>query len=144
MSTIKRNDAVLVGVDPSTADVLRQQTLVTLEANHYYFEELLEFGPEAQFALSLRYRDAFAVLDAIGWRGPDVPPACVEVPLTPGFTQQLLHRRYDLGHTNIDRLATRDAEPDPAIRAQIDARIAIDRQAAITLDRLIATAAAAF
>jgi hypothetical protein len=140
MSAIKRNDAVMVGVDPSTGDVLRQQTLVTLEANHYFFEEILAFGPEAQFALSVRYRDAFAVLDAIGWRRPDDPPASVDVPMTPGLTQQLLHRRYDLGHTNIDRLTTRDAEPDPALRAEI----AADRAAAITLDRLIARAAAAF
>jgi hypothetical protein len=144
VSAIKRNDATLIGVDSSAADVLRQQTLVVLEANHYYFEELLAFGPEAQFALAQRYRDAFAVLDAIGWRRPDVAPSCVEVPLTPGLTQQLLHRRYDLGHTNIDRLAIRDAERDPAVRAEIDASIAADRQAAITLDDLIATAAAAF
>jgi hypothetical protein len=41
MSTTKRNDATLISVDPSAADVLRQQTLVTLEANHYYFEEIL-------------------------------------------------------------------------------------------------------
>jgi hypothetical protein len=144
MSAIKRNDAAIVGVDPSTADVLRQQTLVTLEANHYFFEEILEFGPEAQFALSVRYRDAFAVLDAVGWRRPDDPPALVDVPMTPGFTEQVLRRRYDLGHTNIDRLATRDAESDPTVRAEIDAAITADRAAAITLDRLIARAAAAF
>jgi hypothetical protein len=144
MSAIKRNDAAIVGVDSSTADVLRQQTLVTLEANHYYFEEILAFGPEAQFALSQIYRDAFAVLDAIGWRRPDESPASVDVPMTPGLTQQLLRRRYDLGHTNIDRLATRDAESDPAARAEIDATIAADRAAAITLDRLIGRAAAAF
>jgi hypothetical protein len=48
MSAIQRNDAAIVGVDPSTADVLRQQTLVVLEANHYFFEEILAFGPEAQ------------------------------------------------------------------------------------------------
>jgi hypothetical protein len=142
MSIKQRNDAVLIGVDPCTADVLRQQTLVTLEANHYFFEEILAFGPQAQFALAQRYRDAFAVLDAIGWRRPDEPPASVDVPMTPGFTQQLLRRRYDLGHTNIDRLATRDAHP--AARAEIDAAIAADRQAAITLDDLIARAAAAF
>jgi hypothetical protein len=113
MSAIKRNDAMLVGVDPSTADVLRQQTLVVLEANHYFFEEILAFGPEAQFALSQIYRDAFAVLDVIGWRRPEEPPETVNVPITPGHAEQLFHRRYDLGHTNIDRLATRDAESDP-------------------------------
>jgi hypothetical protein len=61
MSTQQRNSACLVSVDPSTVEVLRRQTLVVLEANHYFFEELPEFGPEAQFALSVIYRDAFAV-----------------------------------------------------------------------------------
>jgi hypothetical protein len=27
--------------------------------------------------------------------------------MTPGFTEQILRRRYDLGHTNIDRLVAR-------------------------------------
>jgi hypothetical protein len=140
MSIKQRNDAAIVGVDPSTADVLRQQTLVVLEANHYYFEEILAFGPEAQLALSQIYRDAFAVLDAIGWCRPDDPPETVAVPITPGHAEQLFRRRYDLGHTNIDRLATDNALSDPALRAQIDA----DRQAAGTLDRLIANATTAF
>jgi len=139
VSTKQSNGATLIGVDPSTADVLRRQTLVTLEADHHLVEDLREFGPEAQFALSVRYRDAFAVLDAIGWRRPEDPPASVDVPMTPGFTQQILRRRYDL-----DRLATRDAEPDPQARAEIDAAIAADRAAAITLDDLIAYATAAF
>jgi hypothetical protein len=124
MSAIQRNDAAIVGVDPSTADVLRQQTLVTLEANHYYFEEILEFGAEAQLALAQRYRDAFAVLDAVGWRRPEHPPASVDVPITPGHAEQLFTRRYELGHANIDRLATRDAEPSasPASAAALHAR----------------------
>jgi hypothetical protein len=144
MSTTQRNDAVLIGVDPPTADVLREQTLAALEANHYFFEELLTYGPDAQLALAQLYVDAFTILDTIGWHRPTTPPTSIDVPLTPRITQQLLHRRYDLGHTNIDRLATRDAEPDPTARAAIDATIATDRVAAITLDRLISCAAAAF
>lgn len=143
MSTTQRNDAAMVGVDPSTADVLRRQTLVILEANHDFFEEILNFGPEAQLALSRRYREAFAVLDAVGWRRPADPPAEVGVPMTPFIVEQLLHRRYDLGHTNIDRLATRDAERDPDRRAAIDEAIAVDREAAMTLDRLIGRASRA-
>jgi hypothetical protein len=138
MSTQQRIDACLISVDPSTADVLRRQTLVTLEANHYFFEEILEFGPDAQLALSVIYRDAFAVLDAIGWRRPEDPPASVDVPITPGHAEQLFMRRYELGHANIDRLAMRDAEPDPTSRAEIDAAIAADRRAAMVLDGLIA------
>jgi hypothetical protein len=128
MSTAQRNDACLVSVDPSTADILRRQTLIILEANHYYFEEILEFGPEAQHALSVIYRDAFAVLDAIGWRRPD-EPATVNVSFTAGFVEQLHRRRYDLGHTNIDRV-----QQDTWDRAVVDR----DREAAITLDRLLA------
>jgi hypothetical protein len=138
MSTAQRNDACLVSVDPSTADILRRQTLIILEANHYYFEEILEFGPEAQYALSVIYRDAFAVLDAIGWRRPEDPLATVDVPLTAGFVDQLRQRRYDLGHTNIDRLSTRDAEDDDGERARIDAEVEADRFAAIVIDELCA------
>jgi hypothetical protein len=144
MSTTQRISAAIVGVDPSTADVLRQQTLVVLEANSYFFEELLEFGPEAQMALAQRYRDAFAALDAIGWARPADPPPSVDVPITPGLAEQLYTRRYDLGHTNIDRLAVRDAESDPTVRAEIDAAIAADREAAIALDRLIGRVTARF
>jgi hypothetical protein len=128
MSTQQRISACVVSVDPSTADVLRHQTLVVLEANHYYFEEILEFGPEAQHALSVIYRDAFAVLDAIGWRRPEDPPATVDAPFTAGFIEQLHRRRYDLGHTNIDRVAQPSWD-----QAVVDR----DREAAITLDRLL-------
>jgi hypothetical protein len=138
MSTAQRNDACLVAVDPSTADILRHQTLVVLEANHYYFEDILEFGPEAQYALSVIYRDAFAVLDAIGWRRPDDPPATVEVPFTAGFVEQLHKRRYDLGHTNIDRLSARDGEIDEGLVAAIDKAVVADRCAALALNELIA------
>jgi hypothetical protein len=103
MSTQQRNDACLISVGPERADVLRHQTLVVLEANHYYFEDLLEFGPEAQHALSVIYRDAFAVLDAIGW-APDPDAGTVEVPLSSGHVEQLRRRHYDLAHANIDRL----------------------------------------
>jgi hypothetical protein len=129
MSTQQRNSACVVSVDPSTADVLRHQALVVLEANHYYFEEILEFGPEAQHALSVIYRDAFAVLDAIGWRRPEEPET-VDVPFIAGFIEQLHRRRYDLGHTNIDRVSQETWD-----QAVVDR----DREAAITLDRLLAS-----
>ena len=138
MSTQQPNSACLVSVDPSTADILRRQTLIILEANHYYFEDILEFGPEAQHALSVIYRDAFNVLDAIGWRRPEPPPATVDVPFTAGFVEQLRQRRYDLGHTNIDRLSTRDASTSESQRSLIDQTIDSDRVAALTVDGLLA------
>jgi hypothetical protein len=61
------------------------------------------------------------------------------VPITPGHAEQLFKRRYDLGHANIDRLAVRDAEPDPQKHAELDAVIAADREAIYVLDRLIST-----
>jgi hypothetical protein len=101
---------------------------VVLEANHYYFEEILEFGPEAQHALSVIYRDAFAVLDAIGWRRPE-EPVTVDAPFTAGFVEQLHRRRFDLGHTNIDRVSQETWDRELVDR---------DREAAITLDHLLA------
>jgi hypothetical protein len=56
MSTPQRNDALVVAVDPSTADILRDQTLVVLEANHHYFEHITEFTSLGQVALSEIYR----------------------------------------------------------------------------------------
>jgi len=134
MSTEQRNSACLVSVDPSTVDVLRRQTLVVLEANHYFFEEILEFGPEAQFALSVIYRDAFAVLDAIGWEETQAAGP-IDVPLTAGHIDQLRRCSHDLRVTNInrsDQLDTASAQDAAAIRADLAANLAAVR----TLDQL--------
>jgi hypothetical protein len=126
MSTAQRNDACLVSVDPSTADILRRQTLVVLEANHYFFEELLQFGPEAQFALSVIYRDAFAVLDAIRW-SPDPAAGPIDVPLTAGHIDQLRRCSYDLRVTNVnrsDQLDAATAQEAATIRDDLAANLA--------------------
>ena len=136
MSTQQRNHACLVPVDPSTADILRRQTLVILEANHYFFEELLEFGAEAQFALSVIYRDAFAVLDAIGW-SPNPDATTIDVPLTDGHIEQLRRCRFDLGVTNINRLDLLDAATSEEEAASIRTAVDADRTAAQALDRLL-------
>jgi hypothetical protein len=135
MSTAQRNDACMISVGPEQADVLRHQTLVVLEANHYYFEDLLDFGPDAQFALSVIYRDAFAVLDAIGW-APDPALGTVEVPLTCGHVEQLRRRRYDLAHANIDRLSA----PDLPVSAQTRRELDTTRTAIAHLNAIIANA----
>lgn len=75
------------------------------------------------------------MLDAVGWAQPADPPETVDVPITPGMAEQLFNRRYELGHGNIDRLASCD-EPDESLWAQIHA----DRDAAITLHRFAAVA----
>lgn len=127
MSIEQRNDVCVVEVDREVGDVVRTQTIVVLEANHYYFERVEDFGPEAQYALSVIYRDAFAVLDAVGW-DPRIArgDAVVGVPLTPGHVKQLRKRRFELGHRNIDRLAHDESRED----------LERDRDAALTLDRL--------
>jgi hypothetical protein len=134
MSTQQRNSACVVRVDPSTVDILRRQTLVVLETNHYFFEEILEFGPEAQHALSVIYRDAFAVLDAIGWAETQAAGP-IDVSLTVGHIDQLRRCSYDLRVTNINRSDQLDAATDQeaaAIRADLDANLAAVR----TLDHL--------
>jgi hypothetical protein len=136
MSTAQRNDARLIPVDPQLGDILRTQTLAVLEFNHHYFEDLREYGHQAQLALSIIYRDAFAVLDALGWR-TDPDATTTDVPLSAGHIEQLARCRYDLGRTNLDRLDDRDATTDPDVIAEIDSEIRANRTAAQSLDRLM-------
>jgi len=133
MCTAQRTHARIVAVDPCLAGVLRDQTLVVLEANHHHFEELRDFGPAARHALSLIYRDAFAVLDAIGW-APGKPAAPVDVPLSAGHVEQLHRCRHDLGAANLDRLDLLDALPEPP--AELPPEITATRRAAQALDAL--------
>jgi hypothetical protein len=135
MSILQRNDACTLAVSPETADVLRLQVKIILEDNHHHFEDLLDFSPEAQYGLSVIYREAFAVLDAVGWRRPEDPPASVDVPLAGGLVNRLYLRRYDLGVANIDRLEALDR--DGGDIADIRPALDTDRLAAQTLDRLI-------
>ena len=145
MSDSQSNSAHTVLIDRHDLDAVREQSLLTLEANHHYFEEVEAFGAEARQALARIYREAFDVLDAIGW---DAPPAGagdgadatgpddeqVPVPLTPGHVDQLRARRFELGHANIDRVehtsdwTIADLEPN--------------RQQAWALDRLFGAWAA--
>jgi hypothetical protein len=107
MSSEQRNDVRVVTVDRAVAEAVREQSLITLEANHHYFEEVTAFGAEARRALARIYREAFAVLDAIGWDAAEdaaTPDDEVRVPLTPGHVEQLRARRFELGHANIDRV----------------------------------------
>jgi hypothetical protein len=133
MSSEQRNDVRVVTVDRAVVDVIREQSLITLEANHHYFEEIEAFGAQARRALARIYREAFATLDAIGWDAAEVaaaPDDEVRVPLTPGHVEQLRARRFELGHANIDRVEhTTDwtiADLEPA------------REKAKALDRLFA------
>ncbi len=81
--------------------------------NHEPFEDYLDYVPAKQLALADIFRDATAVVDALGW-DPDatVTTDSVEVPLTAGHVQQLHKRRCDLLDTNLDLLTDIGADRD--------------------------------
>src|SRR6187549_731621 len=92
MSDSQSNSAHTVLIDRHDLDAVREQSLLTLEANHHYFEEVEAFGAEARQALARIYREAFDVLDAIGWdaaacEGAGGDDERVPVPLTPGHVE---------------------------------------------------------
>ncbi len=91
-----------ITVSPSDADVLRVEAKKVLMFNHEPFEDFLDYVPVKQLALADIYRDATAVIDALGW-DPDISlRRTVEVPLTRSHIEQLHHRRADLLDTNLD------------------------------------------
>jgi hypothetical protein len=138
MNAQQDNPACLVSVDRYTADVLREEAKKILEFNHDPFEDLRFFEPRSQYAFSLPFRDAFAVLDAIGWaRDPEANQRARHIPMTNGLIDQLYRRRRDLNATNIDRTnELQDAENDETI-AEIRSAITLDRLAIKAIDRAI-------
>jgi hypothetical protein len=138
MSTPQRTPACVITVDRATADVLRLEAKQVMIFNHELFEDFLDFGPEAQYALAMRFRDASDLIDAVGWDPNDAADtATFEVPLTDDLVEQLRHRRWDLAATNLDRLDGISAN-DP-IPPDLLAEITTDRLAAGALDRVIGT-----
>jgi hypothetical protein len=111
MSAPQGSYACHITVDPSTADVLRIEAKKVLMFNHEPFEDYLDYVPIKQLELADIYRDATAVIDALGW-DPDIclPRPSVQVPLTPGHIQQLHTRRADLLDTNLDLLGNISAD----------------------------------
>jgi hypothetical protein len=138
MSTSQPSRVRVLTVDRETANVLRLEVKKVLVFNHELFEDFLDFGPEAQRALSMRFRDASDLIDAVGWDPDDVADtATFEVPLTGDLVEQLCHRRWDLGATNLDRLD--GVSVHETIPPGLLAEITIDRLAAGALDRVIGT-----
>jgi hypothetical protein len=137
MSTPKRIPACVITVDRKTADVLRLEAKKVMVFNHELFEDFLDFGPQAQHALSMRFRDASDLIDAVGWdhNNEHSETATFDVPLTDDLVEQLRHRRWDLAATNLDRLDTISAN-DP-IPPDLLTEITTDRLAAQALDNLI-------
>jgi hypothetical protein len=142
MSTPQRIHArTTLVVDRKTADVLRLEVKKVLMFEHDAFEDLLDFCPEAQYGLSLRYRDAFDVIDVLHWDPEKADPntTTFEVPLTEDLINLLGLRRYDLAMSNADRLPDHNGPITPELLAEITT----NRHAAQTLDRLFRTYAKA-
>jgi hypothetical protein len=134
MSTPQRTPARVIAVDPSTADVLRVEAKKVLMFNHEPFEDFLDYIPVLQLTLADIYRDATAVIDALGW-DPDITThTSVEVPLTAGHVAQLHTRRCDLLATNLDLLS--DIGADQHANATVLAEIHTNRHATEALDRV--------
>jgi hypothetical protein len=143
MSTPQPSRARMIAVDRETADVLRLEAKKIMVFNHELFEDFLDFGPEAQHALTMRFRDASDLIDVVGWDPNDEhsETATFDVPLTDDLVEQLRHRRWDLAATNLDRLDNVGVH-DP-IPPDLLAEITTDRLAAQALDNLIGTYAIA-
>jgi hypothetical protein len=135
MSTPQGNSACRITVDPSTADVLRVEAKKVLMFNHDPFEDFLDYVPTKQLALANIFRDATAVIDALGW-DPDRNPhtESVQVPLTPGHVQHLQHRRCDLLDTNLDLLT--DIGADRHHNAIVMSEIHANRHGVEALNRV--------
>jgi hypothetical protein len=138
MSTHQGSSACPITVDRLTADAWRLEAKKVLMFNHEPFEDYLAYLPSRQLALADIYRDATAVIDAIGW-DPDTAQQAesVEVPITPNHVQQLHKRRCDLLDTNLDLLEDigNDAEDLSIILADIHA----NRRAVEALNRVLDT-----
>jgi hypothetical protein len=138
MSAHQGSPACPIMVDPSTADVLRIEAKKVLMFNHEPFEDYLDYIPTKQLALANIYRDATAVIDALGW-DPDTnaPQERVEVPLTRGHIEQLHCRRSDLLDTNLDLLGLIGA--DRHHNATVMAEIHANRHGVEALNRIFDT-----
>jgi hypothetical protein len=135
MSAHQGSPACCITVDPSTADVLRIEAKKVLMFNHEEFEDFLDYVPVKQLELADIFRDATAVIDALGW-DPDIclPRASVQVPITHGHIQQLHARRADLLDTNLDLLT--DIGADRHHNAIVMSEIYANRQGVEALNRV--------
>ena len=138
MSAQEGSSACRITVSPSDADVLRTEAKKVLMFNHEPFEDFLDYVPVKQLALADVYRDATAVIDAVGW-DPDicVPFRSVEVPLTRSHIEQLHTRRADLLDTNLDLLT--DISADTTTNTIVMSEIHANRHSVEALNRILNT-----
>ena len=127
-----------ITVDRPTADIWRLEAKKVLMFSHEPFEGFLDYLPSRQLALADIFRDATAVIDAVGW-DPDTAEQAerVEVPITPGHVQQLHKRRCDLLDTNLDLLS--DIGTDNDTNAIVMSKIHANRRGVEALNRVLNT-----
>ena len=99
------------------------------------FPHFLDYIPPSSCRWPTCFRDATAVIDALGW-DPDTDPqrGHVEVPLTTDHIQQLHARRCDLLATNLDLL--NDIGADNAANAIVMSQIYANRDGVEALTRI--------
>ncbi len=138
MSAPQGSSACPITVDRPTADAWRIEAKKVLMFNHEPFEDYLDHLPSRQLALADIFRDATAVIDAVGW-DPDTtePTESVEVPITRGHVHQLHARRTDLLDTNLDLLSDIGADNDA--NAFTMAAIHANRRAVETINHILNT-----
>jgi hypothetical protein len=126
----------LVSVDAELREVLRSQTLMVLEFGHEPFEQLRDLQPAELLALATTFRDAFAILDVIGWL-PTPQTIAVEVEITPSHLAQLEHRRVDLEQSIREQLDDRQGLTDADDITRADEFLQADRLTADALLRIL-------
>jgi hypothetical protein len=126
MSSMQRNDARVVRVGKSQRASLRRQTLEVLDLEHHRFDSFADRPVAEQIRAAAIFRDAFDVLDAVGWKSRRRERR-VAVPLTASHIAQLDARRNDLALAIVDRLNARDELPTPAQIVSMDADNLTDR-----------------
>jgi hypothetical protein len=138
MSAPQGSYACRITVSPSDADVLRVEAKKVLMFNHEEFEDFLAYVPVKQLELADVFRDATAVIDALGW-DPDIhlPRDTFDVPVTRGHIEQLHKRRADLLDTNLDLLT--DIGADNATNAIVMSDIYTNRHSVEALNRIVDT-----
>src|SRR5437868_1119288 len=113
MSAPQGSSGCHITVTTSDADVLRIEAKKVLMYNHEEFEDYLDHVPVKQLRLADIFRDAIAVIDAVGWDPRLNPPReTFTVPLTPGHVEQLHKGRTDLLNHNLDLISEIGADRD--------------------------------
>lgn len=124
-------------IEPGLRDLLRSQTLVILEFTHERWEEARDLRPSALLIIAAIFRDAFAVLDTIGWLAGEHDATPAEVPITHGHVAQLRWLRDDVALSVVTNLEGRDDVTNPDDIAAVDQDIQTARDVVRDLWRII-------